>query len=81
MKQQDVALILVIAFVSGIASFFLSGLLFSGGGKEQTVSKVDNITTEFTLPNEKYINRDSINPAPAITIGDSNNNNPFNGNQ
>lgn len=81
MKQNDIALIMVIAFVSGVGSFFLSGVLFSGAGKELTVSKVDVITPEFELPSDTYFNRTAINPAPAIKIGDSTNINPFNGNQ
>lgn len=81
MKQNDIALILVIAFVAGIASFFLSGVIFTGAGTKLTVSKVDDITSEFELPEETYFNSKSINPTPAIKIGDSNNVDPFNGNQ
>ena len=80
MKQQDILLLVVIAIISGVASFFLSGLLFSGAAREQTVSRIDQITPEFNQPDNKYFNVKSINPAGSIQIGDSNNDNPFSGN-
>ena len=80
MKQQDIALIIVIAVISGVISFFLSGVFFSGGGENQTVSKIDAITPEFEEPSDKYFNANAVNPTPYVEVGDSNNDNPFNGN-
>ncbi len=80
MKQKDIALILLIASIAAFASFFASRALFASGTKhDQKAEVVDVITTDFTLPDEKYFNANSIDPTQPITIGDDENNNPFNG--
>jgi hypothetical protein len=80
MKQKDVALIIIIATISGFASFFLSRFLFaSPNNRQQKSAVVDIITTEFAQPNQKYFNINSIDPAQVIQVGDNNNPNPFNG--
>jgi hypothetical protein len=80
MKQQDIALLIVIGFVSGVASFFLSGWLFGGEKAKMTVSRIDEISSEFTQPDTKYFNTDAINPTINIRIGDKTNNDPFGNN-
>lgn len=77
MKQKDIAIIIVIVFVAGFASFFLSGFLFGGESKQQQVEKVDAITTNFPLPDKKYYNEGAINPAQDIQVTDNQNDNPF----
>lgn len=78
MKQKDIALIAVIAIVSGVISFLVSGWLFAKpADKELKAEKVDVITSEFSLPNSKYFNAESIDPTQLIEIGDSDNPNPF----
>ena len=80
MKQKDVAMIIVIAAIAAMASFFLSRFLFASGDKHQQKAEVvDVVTTDFTTPNTKYFNDKSINPTQLIEIGNSNNTNPFNG--
>lgn len=80
MKQKDIALIIVIAAVAAMISFLSSRALFqSGGNRQQQAEVVDVISTEFTLPDEKYFNENSINPTQQIKIGDNTNPNPFNG--
>lgn len=80
MKQKDVALIVLIAALAAFVSFFLSRMLFQSGDKrEQKAEIVDVITTDFTTPSGEYFNSKSINPTQLIKIGDSNNENPFNG--
>lgn len=79
MKQKDIALILVIAIVSGFVSFFASGKIFvTPENRQQQVEKVDAISSEFTLPSSKYFNNQSVNPAQTIEVGENNNQNPFN---
>lgn len=79
MKQKDIALILVIAIVSGMISFFVARMLFAGGEKrEMKAEVVDSISTDFTQPNNKYFNANSINPTLQIQIGNEVNTNPFN---
>lgn len=80
MKQKDVALIIIIAAISGSISFAASHFLFaSPQNHEQQVAVVDPITTDFTTPDTKFFNAQSIDPAKLIQVGSNNNTNPFNG--
>jgi len=79
MKQKDIALIIVIVFVSGVLSFFVSNALFASPKDLQTeVEVVEPISAEFKTPDERYFNEKSINPTQPITIGDDQNEQPFN---
>ncbi len=78
MKQKDLALVLVIVFISAAASLVVSRLLFaSPKNQTQKAEKVDIISAEFTEPSRKYFNADSINPTQQIQIGSNSNPNPF----
>ena len=80
MKQKDVALIILIAGISGAISFAVSHFLFATPQNHaQKVAVVDPITTEFMNPDPKFFNSSSINPAKLIEVGSGNNSNPFNG--
>lgn len=80
MKQKDIALVIVIAAISGVISFVLSGMLFvPSANRQQKVEVVDKITTDFPLPSSKYFNSSAIDPTQTIQIGNNNNPNPFNG--
>lgn len=82
MKQKDIALIIIIAAISGLASFFVSRLIFvSANNRQQKVEVVDTITADFPIPSSKYFNNNSIDPAQVIQVGNSNNSNPFKGAQ
>lgn len=79
MKQKDIALILVIVFISAVLSLVVSRFMFSSPqSREQTAEKVDVITAEFTQPSRRYFNVESVNPTQQIQIGNNNNPNPFN---
>ncbi len=81
MKQKDIILVVVMAFISAIVAFILSGWLFGKPqNREQTAEVVDVIRPDFTEPPVKYFNASSVNPTQLITIGDTQNPNPF-GNQ
>jgi hypothetical protein len=81
MKQKDLPLILIVVFVSGVFSFVLSNFLFSGEkNRQEKVEVVQPITADFNQPDKKYFNDQSIDPTKLITIGDNNNNQPFNSN-
>lgn len=77
MKQKDIAIIIAIAAVSGVISFFLSGKLFVGSNNTMQAEKVDVITADFTPPSDKYFNTQSVNPAQTIQLGAGGNDNPF----
>lgn len=80
MKQKDVALIIVIVFISAIVSFVVSNMLFSSPAKrQQQVEVVDAINSTFATPDSRYFNSNSIDPTQLIQIGNNNNTNPFNG--
>ena len=80
MKQKDIAMIIVIAAISGSISFALSHFLFATPqNQQQEVAVVDRITTDFINPDPKFFNSQSINPSKLIEVGSSNNSNPFNG--
>lgn len=79
MKQKDIIVIVAIAIVSAIFSYVMANFIF-GGEKayKLTAPTVDPISAEFKLPDERYFNKDSLNPTKDITIGDSSNSAPFN---
>lgn len=78
MKQRDLALILVIVFISGIASFLLSNFVIANPKnlKEQ-VEVVEPITSEFIQPDSRYFSNKSKNPTQTIKIGENLNPQPF----
>lgn len=79
MKQKDVALIILVGFVSAVLSYFVSNALFaSPKDRQEEVEVVEPITTDFPTPDKKYFNPESINPTQLIQIGDNPNAQPFN---
>jgi hypothetical protein len=78
MKQKDIALIIIIVFISGIVSFVVSGKLFASSNGHQSVETVDKISSGFNVPDSTYFNSNSIDPTQLIQIGNSTNPNPFN---
>lgn len=78
MKQKDIALIIIIGFVSAVLAFLISNWMFGGKqAREQTAETIDVITAEFQPPPQKYFNVNAINPTKLIEIGGSSNPNPF----
>jgi hypothetical protein len=81
MKQKDVALIIIIAFVSAVISFFVSNKIFvAPSNRQQGVQVVDKISPSFQQPDQKYFNSGSIDPTQTPSINTNNNQTPFNGN-
>jgi hypothetical protein len=79
MKQKDIVLVIVMAFIAAVISFFLSNVLFSSPkNRQQTAEKVDAITADFPAPPSKYFNTNAVNPTQPVQIGNGNNPNPFN---
>jgi len=78
MKQKDLALLLVIAFLSAVISFIVSSKIFAPPtARQQAVENVPSISTDFPTPDTKYFNNQSIDPTQLIQIGGNNNQNPF----
>jgi len=81
MKQKDVALIIVIAFISAAMSFVVSRLIFaSPANRQQQVDVVQAINANFPTPDPRYFNSNSIDPTQLIQIGNTTSPNPFNNN-
>jgi hypothetical protein len=79
MKQKDLALILVVVFVSAVIALLVSRWIFaSPKNRSQKVEVVDVIGSDFNPPSTKYFNASSVNPTQQIQIGGSGNPNPFN---
>ncbi len=69
MKQKDVLLVVVVAIVSAGLSLLLTSVFAGDSTRKEKVEVVEKITSEFTQPNDKYFNDNSINPTQLIRIG------------
>jgi hypothetical protein len=79
MKQKDIALLVVVVVVSVIISSYVSKLVFSTpANRSQQVDVVPIISSNFPTPSSQYFNTSSIDPTQLITIGNNNNQTPFN---
>lgn len=77
MKQQDIAIVIIIVFIAAVASFIVSGKVFSTAGKKLTAETVTPITSEFVVPDDTVLNTEAVNPTRRIEIGPNANNQPF----
>jgi hypothetical protein len=78
MKQKDIFLIVVVVIVSGAVSLVLSNLLFGNTKKHPMKAEiVQPITADFNQPDVHYFNTNSIDPTLNITIGGTQNQQPF----
>jgi len=74
MKQKDVALVLIMVFISAILALVISKFVFSAPqNREQKAEVVDEITPDFSTPPTKYFNAQSVDPAQPISVGTNNN--------
>lgn len=81
MKQKDIAIIAVVAVLSAILSFIISGKIFvTPENRQQKVEQVDKLSTQFDLPDTRYFNAQSIDPSKSSQL-DSTNQTPFNSTQ
>ena len=79
MKQNDIILIIVMVFIGGVLSIFItSTLITSPKNRKEKVETVQAISSEFAQPDNKYFNSNSLDPTQLIRIGDNNNSQPFN---
>lgn len=78
MKQKDIIIIIVAVFISGILSFILSSKIFAVPSDQQAeVEVIEPITAQFTEPDSRYFNNNSVNPTKPIRIGENQNKQPF----
>jgi hypothetical protein len=76
-KQKDIALIIVIVFVSGVLSFFISNKFISPPKHDLKAAQVDPISPDFAEPKDQYFDEESINPTQLIRIQDNSNKLPL----
>jgi hypothetical protein len=80
MKQKDIALIIVIVFISAVVSLFASKAIFtSPKNRQQQVEVVQPVTANFPQPDSSYFNSSAIDPTQLINVGQNANSNPFSG--
>jgi hypothetical protein len=70
MKKSDIAMIVLIASVSILVSFFATQALFGGAANEsvkvKTVERIDAVIVE---PDTAIFNDDAINPTVEVQVG------------
>ena len=78
MKQKDILLIAAVVLISGTFSLLLSKFLFTiPKNRQAKVEVVQPISADFSQPDTRYFNSNSVDPTRNITIGDSQNTQPF----
>jgi hypothetical protein len=69
MKSKDIAILVILIGISGLASFFASNLLF--GSKKSLVTKVEvvgPVTSEFSYQDKPYFSGNPLNPTKNIQV-------------
>lgn len=85
MKQKDLLLIGMVAFIAAIFSIILSGVLFGSPKKNPIkVPVVNNISSTFPVVQTdnnytSFFNDKALDPTQLIQIGGNNNTTPFQG--
>lgn len=79
MKRKDIILIVGIVLITAVITFIVANKFFpSAKNRKQQVEVVEAISSDFNKPSTKYFNSGSIDPTQQITIGENNNQKPFN---
>ncbi len=70
MKKSDIAMIILIASISMLVAYFVSkSILGDVSNQSVKVKTAEKITTTVTQPDEKVFNKEAINPAVEVIIG------------
>jgi hypothetical protein len=79
MKQKDLTLLIVVVVISAVMSLIVSHFVFaSPTNRHQQVDVVQSISANFSQPDSRYFNSNSIDPTQLIQIGNTTNPTPFN---
>ena len=79
MKRKDITLVVVVAVFSLVIALVASKLIFGQSTeRNQSAEVVEPISATFAQPDTKYFNDKSVDPTEVITIGDNDNQAPFN---
>jgi len=78
-KQSDIAVIILVASLSLVASYFIGNAVINTESNRSTeVEVVTPISSEFPQPSTDIFNDDAINPTEIIRIGEDPSERPFN---
>lgn len=70
MKRTDVAMIIFIASISVLLSYFVAKTVLGSARNEAvTVKTVDAISEQVNTPDERIFNKDAVNPTVEVFIG------------
>jgi len=79
MRQKDIVIIVAVVGVSGLLAVVISSFAIKPADKKQEVEIVQAIAPDFSTPDPRYFNANSIDPTLQISIGDDSNADPFKG--
>lgn len=72
MKKTDIAMIILIASISILVSYFVAKAIVGDVQNESVkVKTTDPITTEVVEPDKSVFNKDAVNPTVEVIIGGS----------
>lgn len=72
MKKSDIAMIILIASIAVLVSYFVAKSLVGDVSKQSVkVKTTERISGDLTPPSEKVFNSNAINPTVEATIGGS----------
>ncbi len=72
MKKTDIAMIVLIASLSVLVSFFVTNSILGGAErKDETVPTITAISTTIEAPDTAIFNDKAINPAVEVQVGRS----------
>lgn len=78
MKPKDFAVVGVAVVLGIILSIIVSNMVFgSGSAHNQQIEIVPSISATLPKPDSQYFNANSLDPTQFISIGNSQNPNPF----
>lgn len=78
MKRNEIALILVVVGVVVLATYSIINVFFGQAALSPVkVDKATKISSTVTDPDPEVFNKDALNPAVSVTIGDQSNQQPF----
>ena len=71
MKRTDIAMIIFIASISVLVSYFVARSVLGDVKSEAvTVKTADPITSDVNPPDERIFNEDAVNPTVEVFIGE-----------
>lgn len=79
-KQTDIAMLVLVTALSLVIAYLLGGAIINSPESRSTPVEIAiPISAEFPEVDTRIFNADAINPTELIKIGDSNTDNPFQG--